>query len=802
MIIIASYSNVSVTYTADGTQTAFSFPFDYLRKAFVFVEVNGETVLEQGTDFYIEDKVVVFPTAPVADTVLRIYRQTDTRPLVSWADASVLRAKDMTIQQVQELHILEEYQYNNVIAINIADEAKGIAEGIADIAEEALETANEAKETAEGIAGTAQEAKDTAEEALGIVQGAEDMAEDAKETAEGVSGIAQEAKDIAEGADTNATTALNTVTNTVLPQLQTLSSEILKKATWFNSVSSMRSGTGLVAGMVVATKGYYIPNDGGAAVYTIRARTGADVDDGGSTIFLNNNNLVAELLKDNTISVKQFGAIGDGSTDDTTKFANAIKAAEGRTLLIPQATYELTDILITDGVTDVRDYGVYNNHKPIYPTKELMFKGFREMERIGKLDRVYPYVGQGMCYNSNTDRYLVGIITEDNASQKFLVVNPSDLSVESTQTFTDLGHINSLTYVAETNEIVTATGRNDWKNITILDADTYAIKREIVNVLDGDAIISIKYDPICKVFFAFNHNGQGLYTYYLLDTSFNIIKTDTFNASSDVANGLVAYNGTALIYMFASIIEVDYFGNVKKVTNHMLRWEFEDADMTPYGIIASANSGGVGYSMFRYKENEIQMSNSLFPISIETHQTAENTDLNLLRNAGQYFVTTDITAAQSSACHYPSGVYNGFLSVFRISTPIENNFVKQILYRIGDGDEFNSNNWQTYVRQYDPVWGAWSNWVRIDNGLIEEGKTGFGHDIPAGTYEDLTINFTVPFTRAPFIQLTMFSSSTSMAYQDVTIAVKSVSKTQLVVRGWNGGPGGRNPGVWWRATER
>lgn len=117
MIIIASYSNVSVTYTANGTQTVFSFPFDYLRKAFVYVETDGEP-LEQGTDFSVYEKTVVFTTAPTAGTKLRIYRETETIPLVSWADASVLKAKDMTIQQVQVLHILEEYkgQYNEDLA--------------------------------------------------------------------------------------------------------------------------------------------------------------------------------------------------------------------------------------------------------------------------------------------------------------------------------------------------------------------------------------------------------------------------------------------------------------------------------------------------------------------------------------------------------------------------------------------------------------------------------------------------------------------------------------------------------------
>ena len=102
---------MSVTYTADGTQTVFSFPFDYLRKAFVYIEVDEETILTQGTDYSVSGKTVVFTVAPTAGTMLRIFRQTSTARLVSWADASVLRAKDMTVQQVQNLHILEEQEY-------------------------------------------------------------------------------------------------------------------------------------------------------------------------------------------------------------------------------------------------------------------------------------------------------------------------------------------------------------------------------------------------------------------------------------------------------------------------------------------------------------------------------------------------------------------------------------------------------------------------------------------------------------------------------------------------------------------
>lgn len=96
----------SVTYTGNGTQTNFDIPFDYLRKSFVFASINNEAT----SDFTIDGRTLIFNEAPAEEAIIVIYRKTDTKPLVSWADASVFRSGDMTISQVQQLHIIEEGQ--------------------------------------------------------------------------------------------------------------------------------------------------------------------------------------------------------------------------------------------------------------------------------------------------------------------------------------------------------------------------------------------------------------------------------------------------------------------------------------------------------------------------------------------------------------------------------------------------------------------------------------------------------------------------------------------------------------------
>lgn len=62
--------------------------------------------LTQGTDYTVTDRVVTL-AAPTG-LKIKIYRQTATKPLVGWADASVLKAADMTVQSTQLLHLAEE----------------------------------------------------------------------------------------------------------------------------------------------------------------------------------------------------------------------------------------------------------------------------------------------------------------------------------------------------------------------------------------------------------------------------------------------------------------------------------------------------------------------------------------------------------------------------------------------------------------------------------------------------------------------------------------------------------------------
>lgn len=102
-------------YTGDGATTDFTVPFDYLAKKFVRVSL-GVTILKGGDygdtskDYYFLDKTKVrLKVPPQVGEVLTIRRYTSaTDRVVSFKDASVLKATDLDVSAVQIIHIAEE----------------------------------------------------------------------------------------------------------------------------------------------------------------------------------------------------------------------------------------------------------------------------------------------------------------------------------------------------------------------------------------------------------------------------------------------------------------------------------------------------------------------------------------------------------------------------------------------------------------------------------------------------------------------------------------------------------------------
>lgn len=100
----------SVSFVGDGTTTNFYFGFDYINKQFVKVTVGAEGNTLDSTDYTVEDRQVKLKEAPKEGVAIRVFRQTPTEHIVEWADGAFIKASQMTLENLQQLHLIEEAQ--------------------------------------------------------------------------------------------------------------------------------------------------------------------------------------------------------------------------------------------------------------------------------------------------------------------------------------------------------------------------------------------------------------------------------------------------------------------------------------------------------------------------------------------------------------------------------------------------------------------------------------------------------------------------------------------------------------------
>lgn len=152
----------------------------------------------------------------------------------------------------------------------------------------------------------------------------------------------------------------------------------------YDSVADLKAAENLVSGSLVKTYGYYDYNDNGGAFYRVRDIINTDVPDDVTIIALHDVNLVAELLFDK-INVKQFGAKGDGVTDDTVAIQKALDYLrvypradkDYSTLYFPEGEYIVTNTLTYTNGRWTKIYGKAtikaNMNKPILDFDSCMW---------------------------------------------------------------------------------------------------------------------------------------------------------------------------------------------------------------------------------------------------------------------------------------------------------------------------------------------------------------------------------------------------------------------------------------------
>ncbi len=106
----------------------------------------------------------------------------------------------------------------------------------------------------------------------------------------------------------------------------------------YDSLTEAKDDNNLRVGEHVKTLGYHTPNDGGGAEYLV-VSGGTGTDDGGAYHDVNDD-LQLELIEEEYVNVKVFGAKGDGVVDDTIAIQNAIKSITRGDVYFPQPEVE------------------------------------------------------------------------------------------------------------------------------------------------------------------------------------------------------------------------------------------------------------------------------------------------------------------------------------------------------------------------------------------------------------------------------------------------------------------------------
>lgn len=195
-------------YTGNGTQTDFVVPFDYLKKSFVHVYVNNGLSLltggdygDTGADYYfLDDTTIRLKTAPAEGEGIVVRRYTSaTERIVSFEDASILKATDLDTSQLQAFHIAEEARDNVKDAMLRDDEGNWDAQNtrivnVADpVDDQDAMTLGYYKKDKQSVIDLKNETKGYRDEALGFRNEAEEF----KDTTKGYKDDAEESKNLA-----------------------------------------------------------------------------------------------------------------------------------------------------------------------------------------------------------------------------------------------------------------------------------------------------------------------------------------------------------------------------------------------------------------------------------------------------------------------------------------------------------------------------------------------------------------------------------------------------------------------------
>lgn len=578
--MIPQVSNPTVQYQCDGQNKTFIWPYDFndiKDVSVILIDGDGKQFKQSGNIVYdAQNKTLTYPSVgdPLpADYKVILIRQTpisQTTELANkWPYNHIENMSDKVILILQELK--EQLDRTLQIRVGADEDPNQVARDIVDNSIEAAKKAIAAALTAETKANEVQDnatkltaindninvLSQTVDDKLATANTALIQSAD---TFEKTQVLADNTKAYAAQAESNKKQI-----NDLISKADTIKSDIDNKQI-ASTGNAKKAEDAAKRAEIAASKAEEIAVPGGKGIVT---KTEADAK------------YIGKESLNGIVSVKDFGAVGDGVADDTAAFKRANDNLKNKILLVPNGQYKLTEHLTFNTVGSVMDMGVYTNIKPYYPTETPMLKGASNIAFVKNITYdAEVNQCQGFTYNSKKNVFVLACINGEGTNQILYELNPDTFEKVGTYKFTDserLGHCNTMTYNRFTNKIYIANGLKNGNNLTVINADTMAIEKTITL---QEKVFNIDYDPITRTYVSIVPiaGNQRVRTINLYNDEFKKLKSYQVDyIYPDMNNnGAFMLNGAIMSATLGSLVECTPFGTVKQIIEINRETEIED----------------------------------------------------------------------------------------------------------------------------------------------------------------------------------------------------------------------------------
>ena len=578
--MIPQVNNPVVQYQCDGVNKTYIWPYDFNNIKdinLILVDENGRHTEQTGNILYdAQNKTLTYPSIgeplPATYKVVLVRRTpiSQTTELANkWPYNHIEDMGDKVILILQEM----KEQLDRTLQINVgADEDPN--QVTRDIVDNSIEAAKKAIAAAFTAETKANEVQDNATKLTAINDNINALSQtvddklatantaliQSADTFEKTQVLANNTKAYAAQAETDKKNI-----NDLVTKADAIKTDINNKQ--IASVGNAKKAEDAAKrAEIAASKAEEIAVPGGKGIVT---KTEA------AATFVSKNSL------NGIVSVKDFGAVGDGVADDTAAFKRANDNLANKILLVPNGQYKLTEHLTFNTVGSVMDMGVYTNIKPYYPTETPMLKGASNIAFVKNITYdAEVNQCQGFTYNSKKNVFVLACINGEGTNQILYELNPDTFEKVGTYKLTDserLGHCNTMTYNRYTNKIYIANGLKNGNNLTVINADTMAIENTITL---QEKVFNIDYDPITRTYVSIVPiaGNQRVRTINLYNDEFKKLKTYQVDyIYQDMNNnGAFMLNGAIMSATLGSLVECTPFGTVKQIIEINRETEIED----------------------------------------------------------------------------------------------------------------------------------------------------------------------------------------------------------------------------------